>query len=90
MAGGGPSADDVTMNMNTLHRPLSGRLVAGVAAGVAEQLDVDVVLVRMAFVVLGLVGGLGLPLYVAGWLLVPDEGSDEPIAQRLIGSFHGG
>jgi phage shock protein PspC (stress-responsive transcriptional regulator) len=56
-----------------LRRPSSGRLVAGVAAGVADYLGLDVAVVRIAFVVLTIVGGLGIPAYLAGWLLIPDE-----------------
>jgi len=52
------------------------RRVAGVAGGLARHLDVDPLIVRVAFVVLTLFGGAGLLLYVACWLLVPEEGSD--------------
>jgi phage shock protein C len=58
-----------------LRRPGSGRIVAGVAAGVAEYLGVDVSIVRIVFVVLALVGGVGIPAYLAGWLLMPSEGA---------------
>lgn len=67
-----------------LRRSLEGRMVGGVAVGLADYLDVDVVVVRVLFVVLALAGGLGVPLYVAAWLLVPDEGSDEAIAERVL------
>lgn len=63
---------------------MHGRLIAGVASGVADYLDVDVVLVRTLFVVLALVGGIGVPLYVAAWLLMPDENRDESIAEQLL------
>lgn len=59
-------------------------MVAGVAAGIADYLDVDVVVVRVLLVVLTLAGGLGVPLYLAAWLLVPDEGADEAIAEHLL------
>ncbi len=70
------------------HRLREGRMVAGVAAGAAEYLDVDVVIVRIVFVALTLMGGLGLPLYVAAWLLVPEEGADETIADGLLDRLH--
>ena len=47
-------------------------MIAGVAAGVADYLGVDPTVVRIVFVVLAFVGGTGLPLYLAGWLLIPD------------------
>jgi|GEM_PF-3311907 len=63
-------------------------MVAGVCAGVAGYLDVDVALVRVAAVALAL-AGIGLPAYLAAWILVPDEDSDESIAQRLLCDVRG-
>jgi hypothetical protein len=31
-------------------------------------------------------GGVGFALYVAGWLLMPNEGSEQSIAQKLMRS----
>jgi phage shock protein PspC (stress-responsive transcriptional regulator) len=70
-----------------LRRPFSDRMLAGVAAGLARYFGVDVTLVRIAFVVLTLIGGAGIPLYLAGLLLIPEEGSDESIASSLIDSL---
>ena len=67
-----------------LRRPAEGRFAAGVAAGLAAYFDVDAVFIRIAFVALTLMGGLGVPLYVAGWLLIPDEGEDESVAEELF------
>lgn len=68
----------------TLRRSPDHRMIAGVAAGVADWLDVDVTAVRAGFVVLALAGGLGVPLYLAGWLLLPEEGSNESMAEELL------
>lgn len=68
----------------TLRRSPEHRMVAGVAAGVADWLDVDVTAVRAGFAVLALAGGLGLPLYLAGWLLLPEEGSEQSMAEELL------
>ncbi len=70
-----------------LRRPFSDRMVAGVAAGLAHYFGVDVTIVRIAFVVLTVVGGAGIPLYLAGLLLIPEEGSDQSIASSLIDSL---
>src|SRR5918996_2091103 len=43
------------------------RAVAGVCAGIARALDVDVTLVRLVFAVLGLAGGAGILVYLALW-----------------------
>jgi phage shock protein PspC (stress-responsive transcriptional regulator) len=47
---------------------------------------VDVTVIRVAFVVLTVVGGAGIPLYLAGLLLIPEEGSDQSIAGSFIES----
>lgn len=67
-----------------LTRPREGRMLAGVAAGIAEYLRVDVTIVRIVIVVLCLVGGAGVPLYLAGWLLIPEEGAESSIAAELL------
>jgi phage shock protein PspC (stress-responsive transcriptional regulator) len=55
----------------SLRRSRSHRMLAGVAGGVAERFDVDVSLVRVAFVVLACAWGAGALLYIAMWALVP-------------------
>lgn len=70
-----------------LYRPLHGRMVAGVAAGIADYLGVDVTVVRIVLAVLTVVGGAGVPVYLAGWLLIPDEGASQSIASQLINSL---
>ncbi len=46
-------------------------MVGGVAAGFAEYLEVDPVLVRLGFVLLAFVNGLGVLFYLACWLVMP-------------------
>lgn len=48
------------------------RMVAGVAAGLAEYFDIDPVIVRLAFVALSLLGGPGLILYIIMWVIMPE------------------
>ena len=73
-----------------LRRPVQDSVVAGVAAGLARYLGVDVMIVRIAFVVLTVAGGAGIPLYLAGLLLIPEDGSDQSIAGSLAGSLRSG
>ena len=86
----GPRADQPfgfgTGSTAVLRRPFQGRMLAGVAAGAARYLGVDPVIIRIAFVVLTFAGGAGIPLYLAGLLLIPDEGSDQSIAGSLFSS----
>jgi len=58
-------------------------MLAGVAVGIARYLGVDVTIVRIGLAVLAVVGGAGVPVYLAGWLLIPEEGS----GQSLTGEF---
>jgi phage shock protein PspC (stress-responsive transcriptional regulator) len=53
-------------------RPRDDRQVAGVAAAIARRYDVDPVLVRVGFVVAAF-SGIGAALYIAGWILLPEE-----------------
>lgn len=67
------SRDDVR-DLGRLRRTVDDRKVAGVAGGLARHLDVDPLVLRVAFVVLAFFGA-GLILYAACWVLVPEEGS---------------
>ncbi len=70
-----------------LRRPFAGRMLAGVAEGLGRYLGIDTTIVRIGFVVLVLFGGAGIPLYLAGLLLIPDEGSEVSILGSVIGSL---
>ena len=53
-------------------------------SGLADYFDVDPTIVRIGFVALAFLGGLAVPLYVAGWLLIPDEDTDLSVAEELL------
>ena len=73
-----------------LRRPRDGRMLAGVAAAIARHFHIDVTIVRITFAVLTIIGftGLaylgGIPLYLACWLLIPEEGSEHSIAGTFL------
>jgi phage shock protein PspC (stress-responsive transcriptional regulator) len=51
--------------------------IAGVCAGFARYLDMDVTLVRVVWLALALGTGLGFIAYLVAWLLMPsDRGLD--------------
>jgi phage shock protein PspC (stress-responsive transcriptional regulator) len=79
-----PYSPGSALGTPALRRPREGRLVAGVAAGLAEHLGLDVLVVRLVLAALCVLGGFGIPLYLAGWLLIPDEGSDVSVAESLL------
>ena len=58
----------------SLRRDPRGGLIAGVCAGIARQLRIDVIVVRLVFAALTFAGGLGVALYVLLWVFVPAEG----------------
>jgi phage shock protein PspC (stress-responsive transcriptional regulator) len=72
---------------SSICRPNHDRMIAGVASGVARSLGIDPLIVRIGFVVLALIGAAGVALYVAGWLLIPDERSGRSLAADLIQSI---
>ena len=55
-------------------RSTTDRVIAGVAGGLAQQLGLDPVVIRLAFVVLALAGGAGVLIYAVLWL----TGSESP------------
>ena len=73
-----------------LTRASHGQLVAGVARGLADHLRVNVLVVRIAFVVLSFAAGAGIVMYAAFWVFVPMAAGPtgrEPVApaSRLDG-----
>ncbi len=55
-----------------LTRPRSGRWIAGVCAAIAHRFGLPKVLVRLGFVIFGLVG-VGELVYIALWILIPKQ-----------------
>ena len=60
-----------------LSRRRSGRLVAGVAGGLADRLGTSASYVRAAFVVGAVLWGIGVVVYVALWMATFDDVGDE-------------
>ncbi|MEX2655233.1 MAG: PspC domain-containing protein [Acidimicrobiia bacterium] len=65
-------------------RPAQGRVVAGVAQGLATRLDVPVGAVRAGFVVTALLGGPGIAAYIAGILLMPSHNQSKAPAVAWV------
>ncbi|NNN00781.1 MAG: PspC domain-containing protein [Acidimicrobiaceae bacterium] len=80
----GPSTPESEVEPSQLRRSSTKRLIGGVAGGVAERFDIDVSIVRVIFVVLACIWGLGLAVYLAMWVIVPRSISseDEPRTSR--------
>jgi len=57
-----------------LRRSRKDRMISGVCGGVAEALGADPALVRLGLVALTVLGaGSGALLYIAAWILVPEQ-----------------
>lgn len=55
-----------------LVRPRRGKWIAGVCAGIADRFGISRGLVRLLFVIFGLVGA-GEIVYIALWILMPKD-----------------
>ena len=58
--------------MERLYRSQKNRVIGGVAGGLAEYFRVDVVVVRLLWVLSIFLGGGGIPVYIIAWIIVPD------------------
>ncbi len=67
-----------------LRRSADDRVLAGVAGGIARYLDADVTLVRVIIAALALLTGAGVALYLAAWLLIPEDGADQSLAAAWV------
>ncbi|WP_322487242.1 PspC domain-containing protein [Chloroflexus sp.] len=85
---------------NRLLRARMGRMVAGVAGGLANYFGIDPIFVRLGFVVVSFFNGIGVVLYIVLWLLMPNEdaaptdnnldvavGEMRAIVERIIGDI---
>ena len=63
------------MPTKRLARSRDLRMVGGVAGGIATYFAIDPVIVRLAFVLLTLLNGIGAIIYLVLWLIVPNEDS---------------
>jgi len=49
------------------------RVFGGVAAGLGNYLNLDPILVRIIFIVIALINGVGILLYIILWIIIPEE-----------------
>ena len=80
-----PPPPPPTSEPRRLRRSRDDRVIAGVCGGVGRYLDVDPVVVRIVAVVLVAFGGAGALLYLAAWLLMPDEVTGTAAVNDAIG-----
>jgi phage shock protein C len=72
--GPGTVAKGAAMTQNRkLYRSRTDRKLAGVCGGLAQYLNTDPTLIRVLFVVLSVLGGSGIVIYLAMWIIVPKQ-----------------
>ncbi len=72
------------MQGKRLVRSRNDRMIAGVAGGLAATFNIDPLLVRIVLLALAFLNGFGFMLYVALWLLVPNEDSAAVDAREQV------
>lgn len=79
------------MSETRLTRSSNDKVIAGVCGGLAAYLDIDSVLIRLAFVILLIASGIGFPIYVILWIVMPsqesDNRSDVEVIQKNLGEM---
>jgi phage shock protein PspC (stress-responsive transcriptional regulator) len=73
-----------------LVRPAKGRYVAGVCAALGRATNTDPVLWRVLLAVLSFFSGVGVLIYLIGWLLIPSEGDSASPVESLLGRGRSG
>jgi len=63
------------MQGKRLVRSRNDRVIAGVAGGLAASFNIDPLFVRLGFLALSFLNGLGIVVYLVLWLLTPNEDS---------------
>ncbi|PKO07123.1 MAG: PspC family transcriptional regulator [Chloroflexi bacterium HGW-Chloroflexi-3] len=62
---------EILMSNKKLYRKPNEQMIAGVCAGLADYLGLDLTIVRLLFVLLFFLGGNGILIYVILWILMP-------------------
>ncbi|MDO8209384.1 PspC domain-containing protein [Conexibacter sp. CPCC 206217] len=76
------TTDSTERGPRRLERSRDDKVIAGVCGGVARYFSVDATIVRVVTVALLAFGGFGAFLYLAAWLLVPEQGEARPLLGR--------
>jgi phage shock protein PspC (stress-responsive transcriptional regulator) len=57
-----------------LVRPKEGRMIAGVAAGLADRFGMERGMMRLLFVLSFILPGPQILIYIVLWVIIPEEG----------------
>jgi phage shock protein PspC (stress-responsive transcriptional regulator) len=78
--------ENITDNhaVRRLERSSSDRMLAGVCGGLGRYFDLNPTVFRVGFVVLTLLGGAGVLVYLAAGLVMPGEGRERSLAEKVL------
>ena len=65
------SAHEAFENIKRLNRRVEKKYIGGVCAGIHNRYLIPVVLIRISFIGLSIVGGMGVFIYILLWILLP-------------------
>lgn len=72
-----------------LYRSVREKMLGGVCGGLADYFSVDVTLVRLIMLVAVFAGGVGIPAYLAAWIIIPvnpaEQGGQTESHNRDVG-----
>ena len=63
--------------MKKLCKSSTNRKICGVCGGIAEYLNADPTLIRLAFVIIGMAAGSGILAYILAALIMPESNENE-------------
>jgi len=69
---------------NRLYRSRTDVILGGVCAGLGKYLHIDTTLVRLAFILITLAGGIGVLAYIIMWIVVPQEQSPQSSQPEVL------
>lgn len=70
-----------------LYRSRTDRVLGGVCGGLGEHLHIDPVIIRLLFVLLAFISGVGILLYLIAWVVIPvNPHEDASSTQRSVAS----
>ena len=70
-------------NPKKLYRSRSDKQIAGVCGGLGEYFNREANIIRLLFVATLLMGGSGLILYIAAWMIIPQEPLDDEKDEQI-------
>ncbi|MEE4259384.1 MAG: PspC domain-containing protein [Bacteroidales bacterium] len=73
-------------NSNKLYRSNTEKIIGGVSGGLADYLNIDVVIIRIIFVLLALFGGGGVLIYIILWIAIPAQSIYNNTMKRMTDS----